>query len=123
MRQVIAGATKIAGALVVLWAGSVTASAQDMDALMDTGETVFGIYCFACHGAEGEGGEGPRFVGNQLINSISLIMDQVIRGGAYMPAFGPRLNDTEVAAVATFIRNSWGNEFGMVTPAQVAGYR
>ena len=123
MRQVIAGASKAAGALALLLAGSITASAQDMDALLEDGEDIFGTYCAVCHGGGGGGSEGPRLAGNQLINSISLIMDQVMRGGAYMPAFGPRLDDDDIAAVATFIRNSWGNEFGAVTADQVAGYR
>ena len=123
MRQVITGASKAAGALALLVAGSVAANAQDMDALLDDGEDIFGTFCAVCHGGEGGGSEGPRLIGNQLINSISLIMDQVMRGGAYMPAFGPRLSDQEIAAVATYIRNSWGNEFGVVTVEQVAGYR
>jgi mono/diheme cytochrome c family protein len=29
-----------------------------------------------------------------------------------MPPFDWRLNDTQVAAVLTYIRNSWGNEAG-----------
>jgi mono/diheme cytochrome c family protein len=123
MRHVIAGASKAAGALALLVVGSVAANAQDMDALLEDGEDIFGTFCAVCHGGEGGGSEGARLVGNQLINSISLIMDQVIRGGAYMPAFGPRLSDDDIAAVATFIRNSWGNEFGVVTAEQVAGYR
>jgi cytochrome c oxidase subunit 2 len=40
-----------------------------------------------------------------------------------MPAWGPRLNDTEIAEVITYERNSWGNNFGMVTPAEVKALR
>ncbi len=39
-----------------------------------------------------------------------------------MPGFGG-LSDDEVAAVATFVRSSWGNEFGPVTAAEVAAER
>jgi mono/diheme cytochrome c family protein len=39
-----------------------------------------------------------------------------------MPPFNG-LSDRQVAAVATYIRNSWGNEFGIVTEAQIAAYR
>ncbi len=40
-----------------------------------------------------------------------------------MPGFGGQLDDQKVAAVATYIRNSWGNDFGPVTPAEVAAKR
>jgi len=36
-----------------------------------------------------------------------------------MPAF-PNLTDREIAAVATYIRNSWGNEYGIAREASVA---
>ncbi|MFZ0050428.1 MAG: hypothetical protein WAK96_01505 [Desulfobaccales bacterium] len=34
-----------------------------------------------------------------------------------------RLNDTEIAAAATYIRNSWSNRAPGVTPAMVAEIR
>ncbi len=40
-----------------------------------------------------------------------------------MEEFQYLLDDDEVAAVATYIRNSWGNRAGAVTPDQVAGQR
>jgi hypothetical protein len=40
-----------------------------------------------------------------------------------MPAFGQKLNDREIAAVATYIRNSWGNHFGPVSANTVAQVR
>jgi mono/diheme cytochrome c family protein len=33
------------------------------------------------------------------------------------------LSDTEVAAVVTYARASWGNDARMVTPAEVNNYR
>ena len=33
------------------------------------------------------------------------------------------LNDIEIAAVATYERNSWGNDDGIVTPEDVAAVR
>ena len=33
-----------------------------------------------------------------------------------MPPFGQLLNDNDIAALVTYIRNSWGNEAGGVTP-------
>lgn len=127
MRHVIAGAKATSGVLVALLAGTAIAHAQADDAamadLIDAGEAVFNRYCYVCHGTDGGGGEGPAFIGNARLESISTIMDQVIRGGAYMPPFGGVLNDQQVAGVATFIRNSFTNSFGIVTPEQVATYR
>ena len=40
-----------------------------------------------------------------------------------MPAFGKKLSDKEIAAVATYIRTSWGNNFGPIDPQQVANAR
>lgn len=36
-----------------------------------------------------------------------------------MPSFAWKLSDDEIADVATYIRNSWGNEAAAVTPAEV----
>jgi mono/diheme cytochrome c family protein len=40
-----------------------------------------------------------------------------------MPAFDWRLNDAEVAAVLTYIRNSWGNAAAPVLSGAVASAR
>ena len=37
-----------------------------------------------------------------------------------MPAFEAKMSDDEIAAVATYIRNSWGNRANPVTPRDVA---
>ena len=40
-----------------------------------------------------------------------------------MEEFQYILSDEEIAAVASYIRNSWGNRAGMVLPGQVAAQR
>ena len=40
-----------------------------------------------------------------------------------MPSFGWKLNDAQVAAVATYVRNSWGNAAPAVSAADVANLR
>jgi len=40
-----------------------------------------------------------------------------------MPAFGGQFDDQQVAAIVTYIRNSWGNDFGPVSPDEVAAKR
>ena len=43
--------------------------------------------------------------------------------GAAMPGFGWLLKDDEVAAVLTYVRNSWGNAAPAVTAAEVGTAR
>ncbi len=46
-----------------------------------------------------------------------------VNGQSYngeMPAWGGRLSTTDIAAVITYVRHSWGNAGSAVTPAQVA---
>jgi len=41
-----------------------------------------------------------------------------------MPAFGATLGDGEIAAVLTFVRNSFGNKKGdLIQPAQIKSLR
>jgi mono/diheme cytochrome c family protein len=40
-----------------------------------------------------------------------------------MPAFNWKLTDAQVAAVATYVRNSWGNAAAAVTADQVQDLR
>jgi mono/diheme cytochrome c family protein len=40
-----------------------------------------------------------------------------------MPAYSKDLSDQQIADVATYIRNSWGNAAPAVTPEQVAKAR
>ena len=40
-----------------------------------------------------------------------------------MPTLRGSFDDETIAAVLTFVRNSWGNSAGSVTPAEVAAAR
>ena len=51
------------------------------------------------------------------------VVAQIVLGRGQMPPFGNRLSDEQIAAVAQYIRNSWGNDFGPVTPKDVADTR
>jgi cytochrome c oxidase subunit 2 len=52
-------------------------------------------------------------------------IDIVLHGktGTAMQAFGPQLNDTDLAAVITYERNSWGNSAGVVQPSDIKAAR
>ena len=44
-------------------------------------------------------------------------------GAGGIPPFGQDMTDGEVAAVVSYIRNSWGNSATLVTPSEVNRYR
>jgi mono/diheme cytochrome c family protein len=79
--------------------------------------------CFACHGQLGYGGAGPGFRGDKMLAAQDYAVARILIGGGIMPAFGKVLSNQEIAAVATYIRTSWGNDFGAVDPKQVAKTR
>lgn len=79
--------------------------------------------CSGCHGGDGGGNQGPAFVDNEDLSEADYVANILIEGNGGMPSFGARLSDEEIASLATFIRNSWGNDFGVVNPTDVAAER
>ena len=80
--------------------------------------------CQSCHGANGEGGIGERLVGSPIVASVGGTVNQILLGAVEhgMPPFN-RLTDREIAAISTYIRNSFTNAFGPVQPSEVAAIR
>lgn len=76
--------------------------------------------CFACHGELGYGGAGPRFRDDKLLAADQYVVGQILIGRGIMPAFAHKLNNEQIAAVATYVRNSWGNNFGPISVEDVA---
>jgi mono/diheme cytochrome c family protein len=110
------------------------------DALvMGRGRTVYNLHCGTCHLPTGEGDPemGPKLNGGSLVvqaeNPASLINSILyspeapeglpLKWRKPMEEFQYLLDDEEVAAVATYVRNAWGNHAGVVTPAQVEEQR
>lgn len=89
--------------------------------LLPTGEEVYFGYCVECHGAEGDG-PVVRLAGARNLAYADHVVSKIINGGEMMPAF-PRLTDDQVVAVATYVRNSFDNAFGIVTQEDVASVR
>lgn len=117
----------IGGLSFALEQNEATASPESLEVLMAEGGRIYRVQCARCHGSNGEGqrfdhGAAPRLSGTHARLSVSTIAVQVIRGGAYMPPFGT-LTDREIAAVATYIRNSFGNDLGIATEAEIAENR
>jgi predicted lipoprotein with Yx(FWY)xxD motif/cytochrome c5 len=99
------------------------AAAAQKPELMKEGEALFMANCAACHGDRGEGGAGPALAGNKKLADADFVIKQILIGSRFMPRFGEKLSDKEVAAVATFIRNSWGNSFGVILEKGVKQHR
>jgi mono/diheme cytochrome c family protein len=108
------------------------------DSRMRVGEAIFVDTCSACHTRNGAGIEHlfPKLAGNVIAtqdDAASLIRIVVAGGRAAatdarptspaMPSLGYRLNDDEVAAVVTYVRNSWGNAASPVSADTVKALR
>ena len=107
-----------------------SASAEDasktwgVDELLARGEKVYAANCVACHQGTGRGlpPAFPPLAGSKVVNGPEQgQIDLVLNGkpGTAMAAFGKQLSDTDLAAVITFTRKSWGNKASEVQPAEV----
>lgn len=98
---------------------------MDKDALVAAGEAVYQRNCSACHQASGAGipPNFPSLLGSAKVSGdAEPQISQLLKGKGMMPPFA-NLSDTDLAAVATYTRNSWGNDGGVVQPADVAALR
>jgi cytochrome c oxidase subunit 2 len=96
--------------------------------LIARGEKVYAANCVACHQATGRGNPPafPPLAGSKVVNGAEEPQVDIVLNGkpnTAMAAFGKQLNDTEIAAVVTFTRNSWGNKASDVQPAEVKARR
>ncbi|MFI8418453.1 c-type cytochrome [Serratia sp. NPDC078593] len=94
--------------------------------------------CAACHRSDGQGYKNtfpqlalnPALLGDDPSSLLSIIlrgsrtpMTATAPTGLTMPDFGWRLSDAQIAELATFVRNSWGNHAPAVTAEQVRAIR
>jgi len=82
--------------------------------LNDRGAKVYASNCVACHQATGKGVAGafPALEGSKLVlgkqeDQIAILLNG--KQGTAMASF-KQLSDVELAAVATYTRNAWGNK-------------
>jgi mono/diheme cytochrome c family protein len=106
------------------------AAAQTKPELFQEGQQVFASHCVDCHRSNGEGlpDTFPALKGNHFVTGDPTAVVQTILAGRQgkigrMPAWQDKLTNQQVAAVATFIRNNWGNMAEAVTAAMVAKNR
>jgi mono/diheme cytochrome c family protein len=102
------------------------------------GAKLYDDHCADCHGAQGEGREGrhPPLAGNRAVTlaAPNNVVQVILHGGFApatsgnprphgMPPFGHVLDDEAVAAVASYVRRSWGNVAGEVSTLEVMRLR
>lgn len=112
-------------------------SAVDAD-VMKRGSALYLDNCEGCHLRAGTGEKAafPPLQGSAAIqasepDSVIAVILQGARApathddptGLAMPAFGKKLDDADVAALASYIRQAWGNQASAVTASKVSDLR
>lgn len=113
--------------------------ASGADRALARGKVVFEQVCALCHGVDGLGkpGQAPPFVGSEwVLSDVPARLIRIplhglngpitVKGEQWalaMPAMGAAMPDEDLAAVLTYMRNSWGNKASEITPEQVAAQR
>ena len=108
----------------------------DLKASIERGKEVYNVHCITCHMEKGEGVEGvfpPVAKADYLMADKPRSIKQILKGASgemtvngktyngEMPAID--LTDEQVSDVLNYVRNSWGNKGGAVTPAEVKAQR
>ncbi len=115
------------------WIGAIPAMAAPPD-----GAKVYATRCGSCHQMNGAGVTGvfPPLAGSDHVTGdpgtlVRIIMNGMsgpveVKGYTYngvMPPWGAALKDDEIAALATYIRSSWGNQASAISAEDVAKVR
>lgn len=128
---------------LVAWDGAgAAAQAQGPPDPMVIGRRIYTQYCAVCHQPTGLGvsGQFPPLAGSEWVLSqdwhgdnhlVKIVLHGLqgpitVKGNPYnnaMAPWGGVLNDEQVAAVLTYIRNEWGNSAPPITPEFVAKVR
>jgi mono/diheme cytochrome c family protein len=116
----------------------VEARKPDVNAVLALGAKVYDKHCMECHKANGQGipPAYPPLAGNRSLLAPSAINPiRIVLNGGFPPStagnprpygmqpFSAELNDNEIAAVVSYVRNSWGNSAGFADPEEVARFR
>jgi mono/diheme cytochrome c family protein len=102
------------------------------------GRPLYEKHCRECHGPSGRGGpfEGPPLAGSAIVQGedASSLVNIILYGSdrpdslgspswETMPEYAQALNDGEIAALANYLRASWGHRAPPVAPEDVARQR
>ena len=105
---------------------------------LERGKVVFENVCAPCHNNDGMGkpNQAPPFVGSDwvlgspnrmiripLVGLTGSVKVKDVEWNLSMPAMGAAVPDDDLAAIISYIRQSWGNKASAVTPEQVKAIR
>lgn len=128
---------------IAVYLKDISGPAPQSNAVIDAnvvtaGKAIYQDLCSACHQVDGKGVANmfPNLsqIATVSANDPATVLRVILQGaqsvatdreptGPAMPAFGWQLGDEEVAAVATYIRNSWGHKAPPVSEEQVKKVR
>jgi mono/diheme cytochrome c family protein len=117
---------------LILFPGLGLQPALGQDDLFQKGKAIYEAEgnCVDCHRLNGRGlpGTFPAHDGNPfVVGDPKPVIATVLNGRkgqlGEMPSWMDKLDDTQVAAVVTYIRHAWTNKASGVTPALVAEIR
>lgn len=134
---------------LITWPGDTTLRAAAIDAqpldqaeleLVENGQQVYATLCAPCHQPHGGGlaSVAPPLNASDWISGPPERLARIVLHGLYgpitvngqdwhhhMPGFGASAltNDTDVAAVLSYVRRAWGNTASPVTPALISQVR
>jgi mono/diheme cytochrome c family protein len=114
--------------------GTAGVALKSAEPVMTAGAAIYRDLCSGCHAPDGQGVAYliPNLAASSSVASRepTSVLQVLIRGARTvatdpeptapaMPAFARQLNDAQLAAVATFIRNSWGHAASATTAREV----
>jgi mono/diheme cytochrome c family protein len=106
--------------------------------VLKRGAAIYSDACAACHLENGVGQPRffPRLGGDSMVQQADPtgVVHLILAGGRTaptslrpspltMPSFAWKLGDAEIADVATYVRNSWGNQASVISAAKVGKIR
>lgn len=107
--------------------GSPSASPVAEAEALVAGEQIYNNVCIACHQPDGKGIEGIYLplAGNPAVTleDPTYLITVLLNGRGGMPRFNTTYDDDELAAIATYVRQTWENDASAVTAEQVAEVR
>ena len=91
--------------------------------LINQGQQIYLEFCAECHQVDGMGWSTlyPRLAGNPIVtlHDPEPIIVTVSYGQGSMMSFREKLNNQQIAAVLSYIRNAWGNQAPAVADRQI----
>jgi len=105
---------------------------------VELGQTFFTQNCVVCHQATGMGlpNTYPPLAGSEYVNGgskrLAMILLKGLQGpvtveghqfNGAMPPWGTSLTDKKISAILTYVRSSFGNTGGPISPEQIAAAR